>query len=553
MKLADKIIYQVYPKSFYDTTGNGKGDLRGVIEKLDYIAELGPDLIWLNPFYPSPQKDNGYDISDYTSINPEFGTMEDFEELVLKANQLNIGLMLDMVLNHTSIEHEWFQRALAGEKYYQDFYYLRPAKNDGSLPTNWESKFGGPAWEPFGNTDLFYLHLYDVSQADLNWHNPNVRNEIYKIVNFWLKKGVKGLRFDVLNVIGKDKIFVDSEIPGSDQEKSLYTDTPIVHYWVKELNEKTFGQFDNIITVGEMSSTNIENGIKYSSQNGKELSMIFSFHHLKVDYDSGNKWSNVPFDFINFKKIIDDWQIGMYQGNGWNALFLNNHDQPRSNSRFGDVVNFPYETQTMLATTIQLLRGTPYIYQGEEIGMTNPNYANISEYNDIETINHYKILKDRGLSDKEAIQIIKAKSRDNSRTPMQWNNKVNAGFTFGNPWLKVASNYKEVNVENELNGGRIFSYYKKLIKLRKQLDIIKYGSYKGILLDHPNVMAYVRKYNGQIMVVISHFYSGNIQIKLPKELEYKKYIKLIGNGSAEYNKDIIELSDYETVVFLSKD
>lgn len=553
MKLADKIIYQVYPKSFYDTTGNGKGDLRGVIEKLDYIAELGPDLIWLNPFYPSPQKDNGYDISDYTSINPEFGTMEDFEELVLKANQINIGLMLDMVLNHTSIEHEWFQRALAGEKYYQDFYYLRPAKNDGSLPTNWESKFGGPAWEPFGNTDLFYLHLYDVTQADLNWHNPNVRNEIYKIVNFWLKKGVKGLRFDVLNVIGKDKIFVDSEIPGSDQEKSLYTDTPIVHYWVKELNEKTFGQFDNIITVGEMSSTNIENGIKYSSQNGEELSMIFSFHHLKVDYDSGNKWSNVPFDFINFKKIIDDWQTGMYQGNGWNALFLNNHDQPRSNSRFGDVVDYPYETQTMLATTIQLLRGTPYIYQGEEIGMTNPNYANISEYNDIETINHYKILKDRGLSDKEAIQIIKAKSRDNSRTPMQWNNQVNAGFTSGNPWLKVASNYKEVNVENELNGGRIFSYYKNLIKLRKQLDIIKYGSYKGILLDHPNVMAYVRKYNGQIMIVISHFYSGIIQIQLPEELKYKKYIKLIGNGLVKYNKDIIELSDYETVVFLSKD
>lgn len=550
MNLASKVVYQVYPKSFLDTTGNGMGDLKGVIQKLDYIKELGVDLIWLNPFYPSPQNDNGYDISDYCAIDPIYGTMVDFEELVKKAKDKGLGLMLDMVFNHVSTDHIWFKRALAGDKYYQDFFYLRPLKADGSLPTNWQSKFGGPAWEAFGDTDLYYLHLYDVSQADLNWHNPNVRKELYKVVNFWLEKGVKGLRFDVLNVIGKDQNLVDSQKPGSSQEKSLYTDTPIVHAWIRELAQETFNKYEDIVTVGEMSSTNVENGIKYSNPESKELSMIFSFHHLKVDYEKGEKWSNPDFDFISFKKILDYWQKGMARGRGWNALFLNNHDQPRSNSRFGDVDNFPFETQTMLATTIQCLRGTPYIYQGEEIGMTNPNFQDISDYNDIETLNHYQILLDQGLAQEEVMEIIQAKSRDNSRTPMQWNDSPQAGFTKGQAWLKVSENYTEINADKDFEEDGIYRYYQKLIKLRKDLEIIQLGTYYPIALDHPKIMAYKRQLGQQTLLVMSHFYSGQAYLDLTEDLYIKKSRKIIGNGPLEKLSSKIMLQSYETAVFL---
>lgn len=550
MKLSDKVVYQVYPKSFKDTTGNGQGDLRGVIEKLDYIQNLGVDMIWLNPFYPSPQKDNGYDISDYTAINPDYGTMADFEELVQEASQRNIGLMLDMVLNHVSVEHEWFQKALAGDKYYQDFFYLRPGKPDGSLPTNWESKFGGPAWETFGDTQLYYLHLYDVTQADLNWHNPNVRQALYDVVNFWLEKGVKGLRFDVLNVIGKSVDLVDSPQPGSSEEKTLYTDTPIVHEWIKELNQETFGKYEDIMTVGEMSSTTIANGVKYSGPQEDELSMIFSFHHLKVDYEQGEKWTNPEFNFIELKGILDEWQQGMSDHGGWNALFLNNHDQPRSNSRFGDVENYPYESQTMLATAIQCLRGTPYIYQGEEIGMTNPDYDNIDEYNDIETLNNYQILLDRGHSQTQAMEIIRKKSRDNSRTPMQWNASQHAGFTEGTPWLSVAKNYKDINVEKELESGKIYEYYQDLIQLRKNYPVIQEGAYKGILLDHPSVMAYFRILDHQWLLVLNHFYPGQVTLNISDILTQANVRKLIGNGPLQELSSQITLSSYESAVFL---
>ena len=551
MKLSKKVVYQLYPKSFNDTTGNGIGDLRGVIEKLDYLATLGVDMIWMNPFYPSPQNDNGYDISDYCAIDPLFGTMDDFEELVQEADKRGIGLMLDMVFNHTSTEHEWFQKALAGDPYYQAFYYLRPAKADGSLPTNWESKFGGPAWAKFGETDYYYLHLYDVTQADLDWHNPNVRQALHEVVNFWLEKGVKGFRFDVLNVIGKDEVLVDSQSPGSSQEKSLYTDTPIVHTWINELNQATFGQRDDIVTVGEMSSTTIENGILYTNPVEKELSMIFSFHHLKVDYENGEKWSNPPFDFIELKRILDDWQTGMSNGEGWNALFLNNHDQPRSNSRFGDVVNFPYETQTMLGQTIQWLRGTPYIYQGEEIGMTDPNYQAIEQYDDIETHNNYHIMLEKGYSIEKTLDIIRSKSRDNSRTPMQWDNSLNAGFSTGTPWLEVAANYPQVNVQSVLQAEKsIFAYYQQLIQLRKRYDVISDGTYRGLLLDHPSVMAYVREYKGQQLLVISHFYAGQVEVELPAEFQGRSATYLLGNGNTREYSDSLTLSDYETVAFL---
>lgn len=548
MSIKEKVIYQLYPKSFKDTDGNGIGDLKGIIEKIDYLAELGIDMIWMNPFYPSPQNDNGYDVSNYIEIDPLFGTMEDFEKLVAVAKNHNIDLMLDMVFNHTSTEHEWFQKALAGDPYYQDFYYLRPLKADGSLPTNWESKFGGPAWEKFGDTDLYYLHLYDVTQADLNWHNPNVRQELYKVVRFWLDKGVKGFRFDVLNVIGKDPELIDSEQPGSSQEKSLYTDTPIVHKWINEMNQATFGQREDVVTVGEMSSTTVENGIRYTNPQENELSMIFSFHHLKVDYEEGEKWSNPSFDFIELKAILDEWQQGMSDGEGWNALFLNNHDQPRSNSRFGDVEKYPYETQTMLGTTIQFLRGTPYIYQGEEIGMTNPNYQTISEYNDIETHNNYQIMLEKGYDDAKVMAIIQAKSRDNSRTPMQWDQSKNAGFTTGQPWLDVASNYPTVNVEAELNNPNgIFAYYKKLIHLRKTEDALINGTYQGILLDDPKVMAYLRTTETEEILVLSHFYAGEVEVELPDGFNQTAE-KMIGNGSAEVVNQSVKLSPYETIV-----
>ncbi|AMB99958.1 glucohydrolase [Aerococcus urinaehominis] len=553
--LGQYVIYQVYPKSFKDSDGDGHGDLRGVIEKLDYLAQLGIDMIWLNPFYPSPQKDNGYDISDYTAIDPRYGTMTDFEDLVDQAGQRGIGLMLDMPLNHSSIDHDWFQAALSGDEYYQDYYYIRPAKADGSLPTNWASKFGGPAWAPFaGEEGEYYLHLYDRTQADLNWHNPAVRHDLYDILRFWLAKGVKGFRFDVMNVIGKDEVLVDSTGgPGSSQEKRLYTDTENAHRWVHEMNRASFGQNPDIITVGEMSSTTIADGIRYTQPDQEKLDMIFSFHHLKVDYQDGDKWTTMPFDFMALKQILNDWQRGMAAGQGWNALFFNNHDQPRANSRFGDPDNYPYETATMLAQTIHLMRGTPYIFQGEEIGMTNPGFDHLADYRDVESLNYYQILRDQGLDDRQAMAIIKEKSRDNSRTPMQWDDSDQAGFTTGQPWIKLADNYERINVAREVAQGKIFPYYQALIKLRHDLEIIQLGDYEGLLLDHPQVLAYRRRLDDQELVVFSHFYPGQAEVNLNQtDLNLNQaWTKLIGNGELNELTSQFQLGPYETVAFIS--
>lgn len=544
--LHNKVIYQAYPKSFKDTDGNGIGDLRGIKEKVPYLADLGVNMLWLNPFYISPQNDNGYDVADYTSIDPMFGTWEDFDSLVEEAASHGIYLMLDMVLNHTSTEHEWFKKALAGEKKYQDYYILRELQEDGSLPTNWESKFGGKAWSQFGDTDKYYLHLYDVTQADLDWRNPEVREELFDVVNFWIEKGVKGFRFDVINVIGKDVDLKDAE---DGVGKSHYTDTPIVHDFIHELNQRTYGRYDDIVTVGEMSSTTVEHGIKYSNPNRNEMSMIFSFHHLKVDYKEGEKWSTMPFDFLELKRILDEWQVGMTEGGGWNALFLNNHDQPRANSRFGDTVNYPVETSTMLAQTIHLLRGTPYVYQGEEIGMTNPDFEDINDYVDIETHNAYKELKEKGLSEKETMNIIKEKSRDTSRTPMQWNDSEHAGFTEGEPWLNVPGNYKEINTENEGNSKKIYNYYKKLIHLRKELPIIQEGDYEALELDHPSIFAYVRTLNGEKLLVLNHFYGEENTIAIPKEYLEMDATYLIGNSGEKELQASMKMGPYETVAF----
>ena len=499
-----KVVYQIYPKSYKDTTGNGVGDLRGIIEKLPYLKELGIDMIWLNPFYPSPQRDNGYDISDYTAVNPDFGTMKDFEEMVAVGQKLGIEFMLDMVLNHCSTDHEWFQKALAGDKYYQDFFILR------DQPTDWVSKFGGNAWAPFGETGKYYLHLYDVTQADLNWRNPSVREELFKVVNFWKNKGVKGFRFDVINVIGKDEVLEDCPI---NDGKPAYTDRPITHDYLKMMNNATFGSEEGFMTVGEMSATTIDNCILYTAPERKELSMAFNFHHLKVDYKDGQKWTIKDFDFEELKRLFHTWGEEMSVGNGWNALFYNNHDQPRALNRFVDIKNFRNEGATMLAASIHLSRGTPYIYMGEEIGMIDPDYNSMDDYVDVESINAYQMLLDQGKSPEQAFKIIQAKSRDNSRTPMQWDASENAGFSTATPWLKAGKSYPTINVENEKNGP-IFTFYQELIRLRKKLPIISEGDYRAAYHESNKVYAFERLLNGEQLLVLNNFFPEEVEIEL---------------------------------------
>ena len=547
-KLGQKVIYQIYPKSFYDSNNDGFGDLKGIIAKIDYLKKLNIDMIWFNPFYVSPQNDNGYDIADYYKIDERFGTMEDFEEMVAKLKEANISVMLDMVLNHCSTEHEWFQKALAGDEKYQKYFYLRPAKEDGSLPTNWQSKFGGPAWEKFGDTDLYYLHLYDKTQADLDWHNPDVRDEATKIVNFWKEKGVAGFRFDVLNVIGKDEVLVDSVDP--DHEKPLYTDTPVVHKYIKELNRNTFGTNPEIVTVGEMSSTTIPNSIEYTNPDEHELSMVFTFHHLKVDYDNGEKWSKVPFNFMELKSLLSTWQTEMDKGNGWNALFWNNHDQPWALNRFGDPVNYREKSAEMLATTLHLLRGTPYIYMGEELGMMDPHYKSIDDYVDVETLNGYQMLLDKGVDKDRAFEIVVSKSRDNSRVPMHWDDSKYAGFSNVKPWL-MPTNQDEINVEKELASGEIFNHYQKLINLRKTEPLIYAGHFKELLPDNKQVFAYERYLDDSTekLVVFNNFYGNEVTVDLPAEYQDKGCTTLVDNYQNEIQKTSkqITLQPYESL------
>ena len=538
------VIYQIYPKSFYSAHGRPTGDIRGIIEKVPYVASLGVGMVWFNPFFASPQHDNGYDISDYYAINPELGTMEDVEEMIAAFGEHGIGVMFDMVLNHVSTKHEWFNRAQAGEREYWDYFYLRPGRvqSDGTVvpPTNWESKFGGSAWAPFTDTagevyrdesgaPLYYLHLYDVTQADLNWYNPAVREELYKVVNFWYDKGVRGFRFDVINVIGKSEELEDA--PAGVIDKTLYTDTPIVHTRLRELNRVSFGRYGDTVTVGEMSSTSIENCVGYSNPENRELDMVFSFHHLKVDYEDGEKWSKVPFRFAELKGLLNDWALGMQAGGGWNALFWNNHDQPRALNRFGDVQRYRAESATMLATVIHLLRGTPYIYQGEEIGMIDPVYSSIDDYVDVEAHNAYKTLRARGLSEGEALEVVRAKARDNSRVPMQWESGSDGergavGFGTATPWLTPAPSVDAatgagISVADEERDGMILPYYRELIRLRGQYPVISEGSYTPYALDHERVFGYLREHitkgKRTRLLVLNNFFGDETAVRVPAE------------------------------------
>ncbi|HEU9612448.1 TPA: alpha,alpha-phosphotrehalase [Streptococcus pneumoniae] len=530
-----KVVYQIYPKSYKDTTENGIGDFRGIIEKIPYLAKLGVDMVWLNPFYPSPQRDNGYDISDYMAVDPLFGDMADFEEMVCIGKEHKIDFMLDMVLNHCSTEHEWFQKALAGDKYYQDFFFIQ------DQPTDWQSKFGGSAWAPFGDTGKYYLHLFDETQADLNWRNPNVRKELFKVVNFWRDKGVKGFRFDVINLIGKDEVSVDCP---ENEGKPAYTDKPIVHNYLRMMNQATFGSDDGFMTVGEMSSTTMENCVLYSSPDRQELSMTFNFHHLKVDYKDGQKWTLAPFDFEELKSLYHSWGKEMSDKDGWSALFWNNHDQPRALNRFVDIQNFRKEGATMLAASIHLSRGTPYIYMGEEIGMIDPDYDSMADYVDVESLNAYQMLLEEGKSQQEAFQIIQAKSRDNSRIPMQWDASENAGFSTGTPWLKAGKSYKYINVENEIQGP-IFTFYQDLIRLRKEMPIISEGSYKPAFEDSKQVYAFERQFEDQKLLVLNNFYAKEVEIDLPAV--YQNGQILISNyEDAEVSEKIL-LKPYQTL------
>lgn len=534
----EKIVYQVYPKSFKDSNNDGFGDLSGIVEKLDYIKDLGIDYIWITPFFLSPQKDNGYDISSYTKIDPEFGSMKDFELLVKEADKRNIGIMLDMVFNHTSTEHIWFQNALDGDKKYQNYYIFKEAPKD-KAPTNWVSKFGGSAWEYSKRAGKWYLHLFDVSQADLNWENPEVREELKNIILFWKSKGVRGFRFDVINLISKPDVFEDDKVGDG---RRFYTDGKKVHQYLKELVRDT--GIKNYITVGEMSSTSIKECIKYSNPDEKELSMCFNFHHLKVDYKDGDKWKLMAPDIDSLKSIFKEWQEKIQSGNGLNALFWCNHDQPRIVSRLGDEGKYYKESAKMLAGLIHLMRGTPYIYQGEEIGMTDPHFKSIDMYRDVESLNYYKILMEQGLNSDEALTILDRRSRDNSRTPMQWSAKKNAGFSKVSPWINVADNYKSINVENEKDDkDSILSFYKKLITIRKENTVISAGNISFIDTDE-NIIAYKRSLGERKILVFCNMSNKDESL----DIDLDGFKKLIGNYSElNYIDKNLRLSPYEFV------
>ena len=513
----NSVVYEIYVKSFCDSDGDGLGDLPGITSKLDYLASLGVDYLWLTPFYPSPQRDNGYDVSDYRAVDPRYGTMDDFDELLASARERGMGIMLDMVLCHTSSQHEWFQRAMAGEERYQRYYILRDGRGStgpgdpGEPPTNWQCVFGGSAWEWEPRLGKWYLHMHDVSQPDLDWSNPDVRDEMVEVVRFWKERGVTGFRFDVINLISKPDAIEDVSGDGS-ACRALVADGPHVHEYLKELVERS--GIDGMVTVGEMASTDLENCIRYTNPDEHELGMSFSFHHLKVDYKDGDKWKLMEPDIVQLRHVLREWQEGMQAGGGCNALFWCNHDQPRAITRFGgtELEGEPggswEHVGKMLAICSFAMRGTPYIFQGEELGMTNADYASIDQFDDVESHNNYRILLEGGATRQEALRAIQVRSRDNGRTPMQWTPGENAGFTCGTPWLGVSANHVRINAEAEVGvAGSMYEFYRELIALRKGSRVLADGTVR--FLDAgagaPNVIAFERVLGNERVVAICSF------------------------------------------------
>jgi trehalose-6-phosphate hydrolase len=543
-------IYQIYPKSFCDSGCQGTGDIQGIISKLDYLQKLGVDAIWLTPIYCSPMIDNGYDISDYYNVNPDFGTMSDFDQLLDEAHQKGIRIVMDIVVNHTSTEHAWFKSALGNKQSpYRDYYIWKDPVN-GAEPTNWASKFGGNAWALDEATNQYYLHLFAKEQADLNWENPKVRNEVKEVISFWAEKGVDGFRLDVINLISKQQDFPNDRVGDG---RCFYTDGPRVHEYLREISESVFQKYGSV-TVGEMSSTTLEHCQQYSANDGKELSMVFNFHHLKADYENGEKWTKAPFDFLQLKQIFNHWQKGL-NGKGWGALFWCNHDQPRVVSRLGDDQQYRVESAKMLATSIHMMQGTPYIYQGEEIGMINPAYSSIEQYRDVESTNMYDIMvNQQGVSEADMLAILAQKSRDNARTPMQWDATEQAGFTQGNPWLAVAENYNEINAQQAVeDSNSVFYFYRKLIELRKEIEVITTGDYSDLLPDHAQLFCYRRESEQQLLVCINNYYGTDIECNLPPDIDATQGRYILGNYEGYQDRtasQTIRLKPYECLVLL---
>ena len=534
----ESIVYQIYPSSFQDSDGDGIGDLNGIRSRLDYLKDLGVNVLWLCPVMDSPMDDNGYDISNYRAINPRFGTMEDFDALLAEAHQRGIRIVMDLVVNHTSDEHPWFiESRKSVDNPYRDYYIWKPGK-DGHEPNNWGASFGGTAWKYDPQTDMYYLHLFSPKQPDLNWENPAVREEMAEILRFWKAKGIKGFRFDVINVISKPEFYEDDY---EGDGRRFYTDGRNVHKYLKEL--VAAGGIDGMITVGEMSSTTLENCIGYTAEGNHELTMCFNFHHLKVDYKGGQKWELREPDYLAMKKLFQTWQEGMQAHGGWNALFWCNHDQPRAVSRFGSDGKYWKQSAEMLAAAIHFMRGTPYIYQGEELGMTNPHFTSIDQYRDVESRNYYRILREQGKTEAETLDIIAQRSRDDSRTPMQWDASENAGFTTGTPWIGIADNYKAINAAAQMDApDSIRSFYKTLVALRKKMSVIRAGKIEFLYPDNADLLAY-RRYDGETeLLVLCNLREREIAKPLP--VGWTDAEKLLGN----YPDTADTLRPYECVV-----
>ncbi|WP_027965286.1 alpha-glucosidase [Halalkalibacillus halophilus] len=522
----NSVVYQIYPRSFNDSNGDGIGDLQGIIKKLDYLADLGIDVIWLSPIYDSPNDDNGYDIRDYYSIMQEFGTMDDFNLLLEGIHSRGMKLMMDVVVNHTSDEHEWFRE-------HPEYYFWREE------PNNWGSVFGGSAWEYDSDRSQYYLHLFSKKQPDLNWENPELRERVYEIMRYWLEKGVDGFRLDVINFISKDPALPDD--PEGDGT-AYFMNGPRVHEFLHEMHEEVLKHYD-VMTVGEMPGATPDDAVKYTAPEREELNMIFTFEHMDLDQVGGEKWNVKPLDLVDLKENLEKWQHALY-GRGWNSLYWNNHDQPRVVSRFGDDKEYRVDSAKMLAACLHMMQGTPYIYQGEEIGMTNVQFDSLDEYEDLETLNMYDEKRAEGWSHERIMQAIYWKGRDNARTPMQWSNELNSGFTEGEPWLKVNPNYPEVNVEKDLaSEDSIYRYYQALIKLRKNYEVITHGNFSLFDRDHPSVFAYKRNWNGESLTVYCNFSSEEFRYERPAGKV------LVSSGQVVEDHEYVNLGAYSSIVF----
>ena len=547
----ESVVYQIYPRSFCDSNGDGIGDLNGITSKLDYLKELGVDVIWLSPVYKSPNDDNGYDISDYQDIMDEFGTMEDFDRMLATAHEKGIKIMMDLVVNHTSDEHKWFiESRKSTDNPYRDYYIWRPAKEDGSLPNNWGSCFSGPAWEYDKTTDMYFLHLFSKKQPDLNWDNPVVRQEVFDMMNWWLEKGVDGFRMDVISLISKEQPELPDKEPGINGYATFNVSAngPHVHEYLQEMRQKALNNADTI-TVGECSGVTLEEAKKYARSDEKELNMVFQFEHMDVDSDEkAGKWTTRKMDLRNLKKILTRWQKGL-QDIAWNSLYWENHDQPRSVSRFGnDSDEYREISAKMLATCIHMMQGTPYVYQGEELGMTNCPFNTLDNFRDLESINAFHELTEQGkMTEEDMMAAIGYKGRDNARTPMQWDDSAYAGFSTANPWIMVNPNYTKINAKDQVNReDSVFKYYQKLIKLRHESELIVYGTYDLILDDDKDIYAYIRTLGDEKLIVYCNFSENTREVELPEEFTNGKV--LISNYIDAKVNHKITLRPYEAIV-----